>query len=226
MIHGGTSPARNTAVAGTSRGFFVVWEDGSGTNGLDIHGVLVSGTGTLMGAELTVNATQGGDHTEPAVAAAQAGFYVVVWADGSNQGPDTDGTSIRARRFEGDGTPNPMEIAVNTTYPNVQDTPGLAFGAGNSFFVVWTDRSAASVDLDGAAVRGRRFGADGSSMDPSDFVLNTITAKDQKSPSIASSHLGYLVVWEDLSGQPGTSAKVVRGRFFANEYVPNGQGSH
>src|SRR5688572_1271131 len=77
----------------------------------------------------------------PDVTYLPSGRYVIVWRDGDSGLGDSSGTAIRARLFEGDGSPAGPEFRVNSTTSATQMEPKVDVLASGGFVVVWTDFS-------------------------------------------------------------------------------------
>ena len=93
----------NVSVGADSNGNYVaVWQgpnvQGYGTN--DIYMQRYNAQRTPLGPETRVNPDWHGEQTDPHVAVADDGSYVVTWTSA-----DASGTGIYARRYAADGTP-------------------------------------------------------------------------------------------------------------------------
>ena len=201
------------AASATGDGFLVVWEDSSGADpdasGTAVRGRLVDSSGTLGPPDFVLASTMDADQAHPTAVGLPDGGYAVAWEDHS-QGPgDASGAAIRLRLFDGDGTARGDDLVVNTTTTMGQTEPGLAVNADGLILVVWEDGSRSPSDTSDSAIRGRRVGADGLPVDPDDFPINTIIARDQIQPSaVALADGDFLVVWTDLSGSPDDDGDV------------------
>jgi hypothetical protein len=122
-------------VAALSDGSFVVaWEsedqDGFGAG---VFARVVYADGSMPDDEFQVNVHTLGDQENPGVAAGD-GRFVITWE--SPQDLD-DSVGIRARIFDGDGSPATGEIPVNEPSSDAQLEPRAAFGAGGRFVIAW-----------------------------------------------------------------------------------------
>jgi hypothetical protein len=141
------------AVAMNAGGDFVVaWDsdqqDGSGGG---IFARRFDAAGVALAAELQVNSFTAGSQRVPAVAIDGDGGFVVTW-----QSNDQDGSSdgIFSRRFSASGTPQAVELQVNTYTANFQRSSTVAMSPGGDFVVAWRSR-----DQDGSddGVFAQRF---------------------------------------------------------------------
>src|SRR5262245_45556808 len=131
------------------------------------------------------------------VARDAAGNFVVTWAE------VTDFTSalprdIFLRRFAADGTArDAAPVRVNTTLVNTQEAPAVAMKAGGDFCIAWQSRGQdATEQPNGLGVFGRLFNAAGTPL-TGEVPVNTTTAGDQQSPSVAATAGGgFLVTWD------------------------------
>ncbi|MEE9371314.1 MAG: hypothetical protein V3W45_07595 [Sedimentisphaerales bacterium] len=105
------------------------------------------------------------------------------------------------------------EFQVNTRPAYDQTYADIAMDANGNFVVVWT--SYYSYGNKSNEIRGRRFAADGSSIDANEFEINTIEAGNQKEPSVAMDKVGnFVVVWHG----PGANEEDI----FAQRFDANG----
>ena len=82
-----------------------------------------------------INTVQTGLSTEPAVATAANGSYVIVWSDNQN----TNGLfNIYGQRFDANGNPQGPEFLVNTYTSGNQNDPSVAMDDAGNFVVVWS----------------------------------------------------------------------------------------
>lgn len=159
---------------------------GSGTN---LWARLYDGQGNpLQAAPFPLN-TPGfptGDQREPRVAADGQGRFIVVWED---QVHDGSGYGIFGRRFDPTGTPLGPEFQINTTSIGSQRGPKVAADAAGNFVVAWEDWSTGDAD-----VRAQRFDSAGQPIG-AEFIVNTVTAGNQRSVGIATTpNTGHVVI--------------------------------
>jgi hypothetical protein len=146
------------------------------------------------------------------VAASASGDFLVAW---QSFGQDGSSHGVFARRFTSAGTPQNSEFQVNTTTTNIQSGPSVAADADGRFVIAWQDSAR---DGAGAGVFARRVSSAGAPV-ASEFQVNTSTAGDQVSPSVAADGLGHLVIaWQD-SVRDGSSYGVF-GQRYATAVLP------
>ncbi len=196
-----TGDQRTPRVASDATGgFVVVWQSGTYYGGQDgdrsgVFGQRFDPAGAPLGSEFRINTHTAGAQSQPAVAAAPDGRFVVAWTsrdyfDGSGR----DGTGVFARRFDGSGMPAGGEFQVNTYTTGYQQSPAVAADASGSFTVVWeSDDYPKGEDGDRAGIFGQHFAATGEALDEP-FQVNTFTAGNQVEPDVAASPAGDLVV--------------------------------
>jgi hypothetical protein len=131
------------AVAGLANGNFVaVWESNAGgTN--DTFARVYHANGTPLTGEIAVNASTADSQGRPVVAGLTDGRFVVAWRD--DAGGDFD---IKARIFNGDGSPAGSEFLVNSTYtlsdhrsPRSRPWPGAVSPSAGPRLSAWTTTS-------------------------------------------------------------------------------------
>ncbi len=130
-----------------SGNFVVVWQGKVADYG--IYGQRFDATGTKIGSEFVVNQYIVGDQTNPSIAMASDGQFVVAWEDARNAG------DIYVRHFSNTATALNNEILVNTNTSNGQFAPAVAIKDDGSYVVTWQSDSGGS----GKAIFAQRFNA-------------------------------------------------------------------
>ena len=176
--------------------FVVTWEDDAHSG--DVRAQIFNPSGHKVGAEFVVNTTTTGAQDTPSITALANGGFVVTWHDKTSTSGD-----IKAQIFGAGGSKAGSEFVVNTTTKSTQTTPSITALADGGFVVTWVDSSHVAGDKSGSAVSGQIFAADGSKTG-GEFLVNAITNSDQNAPTItALTGGGFVVAWEDFSGQVG-----------------------
>jgi len=191
------SPAVASTPAGAT---VVVFESdeslGDDDDGRSIQGQRYDAGGSLDGTEFQVNTTTTGSQSEPAVALAPSGEFIVVWKSQTSAGTDQDGPSIQAQRYSRLGQPVGSEIQVNTTTGGVQDSPEVAADATGNYVVVWESDTSAGDDTDGSVQAQLLDGQTGAPIG-GEIQVNSYTSYGQSHPDVAT--LGqtgdFVVVW-------------------------------
>ena len=125
-----------------------------------------------------------------------SGNFIVVW---TSQAQDGSGFGIFGQRYAISGISLGQEFRVNTFTTNDQSGPSVAADSSGKYVVVW---QSSGQDGPGAGIFGQRYGASGSPLGP-EFRVNTLTANDQRAPSLAGDNGGnFVVVWYNY-GQGG-----------------------
>ena len=148
------------------------------------------------------------DQREPRVAADGLGRFIVTWED---QSKDGSGYGIFARRFSNDGAALGTEFQVNANALGSQRNPKICADAVGNFIIAWEDRATGDSD-----VRAQRFDAQGQRLG-AEFLVNTVTAGDQKSIGLATHPTSGLVAFSFES--PGVSTDAF-GRIFTTYRAP------
>ncbi|HEX3529603.1 MAG TPA: hypothetical protein VH988_21290 [Thermoanaerobaculia bacterium] len=140
-------------------GFTLAWADSRGDRPAgvldqDKPGVVALGVdsrGEWRAAPLNVNTTVHDVQSEPAVAAAPDGGFLVVWTSASGQ--DGDGRGVFAQRFSSDGAKIGPETEMNTWTTGNQSLPAVAAAPGGRVVVIW---QSIRNDGDDFGIAGRR----------------------------------------------------------------------
>ena len=124
-----SSPVMAAAPGG---GFCVAWEDRRGGADFDIHARRFDSSGASVGGEVAV-VFSAGDQRNPSLSVRGNGDMLVAWEDERAGSAD-----IYFKRFDADWNPVGSEVAASAEKRD-QDSPAVAFDAGGSFFVAWSD---------------------------------------------------------------------------------------
>jgi hypothetical protein len=198
----------------TNGGFVVTWYDYSGTLGDPDGGIkaqIFDASGAKVGSEFLVNTQTASEQLSPTITGLTTGGFVVTWYDQSGTLGDNSGVSIKAQVFNANGAKTGTEFLVNTQTAADQITPTITGLTNGGFVVTWHDYSGTLGDNSGASIKAQVFNASGVKVG-SEFLVNTQTASDQRSPTITGlTNGGFVVTWYDASGtlgdNSGTSVK-------------------
>jgi VCBS repeat-containing protein len=190
-----TDEQRFPAVAATPDGdYVVVWQskdqDGDGEG---IFAQRYSAAGLPIGPETRVSATTAGNQSNPVVAIAPGGAFVVAWV---SAGQDGDGNGVFARRFAADGSPLADEFLVNTTVIGSQSAPSVAIDGTGAFVIAWQ-----GPDGGGNGVFFQRF--DSAGVAQGEETLAHDPGGEQTAPVVGRDGAGsFVIAWQapDASG--------------------------
>lgn len=201
----------------------VAWENSDDQNDLDIKARSFDTGGEPVDGEFTVNTTDAGWQTAPAVGAFSAdnpvgnellvnantendqtssalayipngpSRYILVW---QSKNEDGDNWGIYAQRLTPTCTKQADPFKVNTATVNVQSEPTIAVASDGSFLVAWRSLNQ---DGDSYGVYAQRYYGAGNAVGD-EFKLNRVTAAEQSSPTVAFlSDNTLLAGWKTLS---------------------------
>jgi hypothetical protein len=187
--------------------FVIAWrsylQDGSGAG---VFARRFDSAGTPLATEMQVNSFTTASQLQPAIAGNGAGAFVVVWASYTQDG---DSGGIFARRFDASGTPQAVELQVNTYTVSFQLNPAVAMDGAGDFVVAWRSHYQ---DGAGDGVFARRFDAAGSAL-AVEFQVNTQTSGTELLPAIGMATGGdFMVVWRS-DNQDGSGHGLFAQRF-------------
>ncbi|SCY89908.1 calcium-binding protein [Microvirga guangxiensis] len=208
--------------------FVAIWTDtsqtGADTSGNAIRGQIFNADGSKRGGEFVVNTTTDGDQENAVITVLNDGRFVVAWADGSGA-EDKDGSGIRARIFNADGTAfnrtgaagGDADFQVNvTTQTGSQNAPSIAALANGGFVVAFEDNSNSFSNFD---VRAQAFDARGF-QSGAEVLANTANERHQATPAVVASGNGYTVFYRSYS----VNDTLVYGRnFYTDGREPSGE---
>jgi uncharacterized repeat protein (TIGR01451 family) len=111
------------------------------------------------------------------------------------------------------GDPVLDEFPVNTETSNNQRDSSIAMDADGNFVIAWTD---SAQDASGYGIYAQRYTADGSPAG-TEFRVNTETALNQQSPSIAMDADGdFVIAWQSYSQDASNTDGVYAQRYSAD----------
>ncbi|RPH98096.1 MAG: T9SS C-terminal target domain-containing protein [Calditrichaeota bacterium] len=126
----------------------------------------------------------------PAIAANEAGNFVLVWEDNRND----MWTDIFAQRYNADSTPQGSNFQVNEGNGcSMESSPQIAMDKAGNFVIVWTDMRNGTWDI-----YAQRYSSDGTPQGTNFKVNDDTNDAYQFSPAIAMEESGrFVIVWED-----------------------------
>ena len=184
------------SVAALSDGGFVMTWMSSDTQGFGITARIFGANGIPAGNDFQVNSYIPGPQFEPMVAGLTGGGFVVSWM---SSGQDGSGQGIFTRQYNAAGVAITGDIQVNTYVPNDQSYPSITALDGGGYVVAW---QSLGQDGSGWGAYARVYNAAGVPQ-TGEFLLSTMTAGDQLSPSVSAlDGGGFVVTWTsaDASG--------------------------
>lgn len=202
--------------------FVVVWNSDTSPHDADgdsIRGQRFGSNGQPAGSEFAVNDYTVDDQSEPRVAMADDGSFVVAWESDASPGTDSSSQSVQARRFAANGSPSGPQFQVNTITSKAQAQPDVGMAPGGGFVVVFISRESNGTDNSGDSIQARRYAPNGTPLGPEQQV-NVTTTNGQTAPAVAVDADGsYMVVWQsDSSAGTDNEEQSVQARGF----LPNG----
>lgn len=165
----------------TVGGFVVVWNSegsgGSDTDGRSIQGRRFAAGGYPLGDDFQINTSTLKEQKTPAVAMADNGDFIVVWASYQGQGPGTtQDFDIMGQRFAANGVFVGGEFVVrNSSYE--ARVPSVAVNDDGDFAVLWEDRYWGLYHFSNTRIEGKSFSADGNPVGGL-FVVDTVLYRE------------------------------------------------
>jgi len=126
----------------------VVWQSvgsaGSDGSSSRIQGQCYDADGMPQGSQFQVNTYPTNAQRSPALASDAAGNVLVTWESVGGTGADTSGSSIQARRYDGDGVPQGVQFQVNSYTTSDQYSSAVTADAAGNFIVTWASDGSGS----------------------------------------------------------------------------------
>jgi len=191
-----------------------VGQDGSGDG---VYAQRFDAAGQTVGGEFRINLTTANSQVTPAVSALADGGFVATWGSFLQDG---NGWGVFGQRFTADGQRAGPEFQANNFTAGTQLNPAVEGLNGGRFVIAWRS-SGQDGSLDG--VYGKVYAADGTIV-RNEFRINTQTSGNQRSPDIAAlADGGFVVTWEDASGQDGDGFGIFAQRFDVDGLAVGGE---
>jgi hypothetical protein len=210
-----TGDQQTPAVAANAAGDFVVVWNSVGQDGDQggFFGQRFDRKGTRLGSEFQVNSYTTGPQSRASVSMAGDGSFVAAWDSIYGGPPSTGFEPILARRYDASGVAQGADFLVNSITTGNHLSPAVASAPDGSFVVAWEGYgSAAPGDGKANGIMARRFNAAGTPQG-SEFLVNSYTTSDQRSPHVASDASGsFVVVWNSYA-QDGSGLGIFGQRF-------------
>ncbi len=184
-------------VAAADSQFVVVWTgpNPASATQTEVWARRYAVNGQPFSGELRANSATSGNQSQPAVALAADGSYVVAWT--SDEG-DGSGYGVFARRFDAQGNATTGDLVVPATTLYDQTTPAVAALATGGYVVAWTSYLQALGSQIGPQpiVMAQRFDALGAKVG-APIQVTAQSVDRQEAPSVdAESGGGFLVAWQ------------------------------
>lgn len=189
-------------------GFVVSWssfnQDGS-NNG--IYAQRFNSDGTARGGEFQVNTTTTNSQTGSKIVTLADGGFVVSWESFGQDGSDY---GIYAQRYNANGETVGGEFRINTTTAFEQWEHTVTTLADGGFVVSW---ESFNQDGSGYGIYAQRYNAD-STVQGSEFRVNTTTANFQENPTItALADGGFVVSWMSFNQDAASTYGIYAQRY-------------
>jgi hypothetical protein len=126
------------------------------------------------------------------------GNVVIAWDSYVNAPFGFAGSDVFFQVYDSTGHALGAQVQANLEGGSGRYDAAVTALTDGSFVVAWQSETG---DYDGAGIFGRRFGADGSAIDPQEFEINQMRAGDQTAPDlVALANGGFAAAWVDSQG--------------------------
>lgn len=186
--------------------FVAVWQSvgsfGGDASLASVQARIYDATGSpISGPEFQLNSYGYDNQVWPAIAADDAGNFLVVWQSDGSDGSDHQGTSIQATYMDLQGTLGD-EFQVNDNPTLNQVAPAVAGSGSFAFVTTWEGPPSGGTSLD-VEIAAKRL--DGGAL--AEFQVNSYTPEEQRAAAIARTANGdFVVVWESYGPVGGDSS--------------------
>jgi hypothetical protein len=146
--------------------------------------------GGPIGGEIAVSTAAAAGVLLPKVTGTPDGGFVVTWTDINGPAPDTDGSSVHARRFDPYGNPFGDDFVVNSLTDNLQLGPVIATSGGN-VMTAWQDYASRPGDTSPPGLQAQAFSTPGFDYDSASFGDFESTGRS----GLLFQATGFAVIW-------------------------------
>jgi len=209
-----TNAQENPSIAINDSGNFIITWQSYNQDG-DEYGIYAQrfdNTANPIGTEFKVNTYTSDIQTNPSIAMADNGNFVITW-ESKNQ--DGDKYGIYAQRFDGLADPLDSEFQINENTINSQNNSSISMDSGGNFIVTWENNNQ---DGTSYGISARKYFNSGMPT-TNEIKINTIENNGEYSPKVANRDLGdFVITWSKVSGDnngDGVIAKI----FDRNNFV-------
>ncbi len=195
--------------------FVVVWQSwGQDGDRFGIFARQFDPQGEPLGPEFQVNSYAPGDQTQPAIAVAEEGDFIIVWTSG---GQDGDQTGVFAQRFGRTGAFLGREFRVNFETRGRQENPDVSMDGLGNIIICWQRYD---WDEEGYAVYARTFDRT-AQLKGEEFMVHDTSPDWQVFPAVDGDPEGnFLVAWQERAA--GGSRFHIMARLFSGYGQPLG----
>lgn len=168
--------------------FVITWMDGHSGN-WDIYAQIYNNLGQPIGTNFLVNDNNSNNQTNPKVAVAGDGSFVIIWADERSGNSD-----IYGQRFDNFGNRIDSNFRVNddANYAS-QTSPNVTIHPSGNFLVAWTDSRQNNPDI-----FAQFYNQSGAALGVNFKINDDLTANNQGAPCPAVISSGkFWLVWND-----------------------------
>jgi len=212
------SQIRPTVAMDGDGDYVIAWESYTDGDNVGVYYQMFSETDALIGTEMLVNVTTADAQANPAVAMDNDGDFVITWQSYLQDG---SGYGVFARRYNSAGSPLGGEFRPNQYTTGQQREPAIALDMNGDFIIAW---ESFAQDGSGTGIYAREYANNGNALAP-EFLVNSTTTADQRTPTIAIAANGNFVVSWSSFGQEPNSYGIYARRFLANG-IPDGGEVH
>ncbi|WP_238365866.1 Ig-like domain-containing protein [Mesobacterium pallidum] len=217
-------------VALSGGGFMATWSsriDPFDATDMEVKARIFDAAGTPTSGEFLVNEETTDLQYLSGVTQLASGVIAVTWMTDFVTG-FSEGSNIKMRLFNPDGTAVTGELFVNDTTDYVQSQPAIT-ALDTGLFVVTYSSNDGIDDSSGFGIRARMFRDDGTAFTTSDPV-NQQMANGQTDAAVAAlDGGGFVITWVSEDGVDDTDASGIKARIFSplgvetvSEFLVNG----
>ena len=181
----------------------VAWESiGQDGDGHAVAAQRYGSDGSPLGAEFIANSETADTQSQPSVAMASDGSFVIFWRSRYQDGSEF---GVYGQRYDSAGAEVGGEFRVSVETEDDQDIAFGDFDQGGNLMVAWESDMQ---DGSSGGIFGRVY--DSAGQPGGEFQINTTTASWQHDVRIAGLPTGFVAVWESLNVDADARALVMR----------------
>jgi serralysin len=212
--------AGEPSITNLGTGFAIAWERETGSSGnVDVYLQRYDAAGKAIGANTLVNTTTAGEQSGAKITTLGDGSLVVTWVSLTFKNDEPVSGNVYMQRYSDKGAKLGGETLVNTATKEIQGEPAITALKDGGYVISWATSDEASRSAD-AHLYAQIFDKNGAKVG-GQLLINT--SENDMFPVVnATADGGFVVTWEDLSGERDVNGNNVSGDIHSQRFDSTG----
>jgi serralysin len=212
--------AGEPSITNLGTGFAIAWERETGSSGnVDVYLQRYDAAGKAVGANTLVNTNTAGEQSGAKITTLGDGSLVVTWVSLTFKNDEPVSGNVYMQRYSDKGAKLGGETLVNTATKEIQGEPAITALKDGGYVISWATSDEASRSAD-AHLYAQIFDKNGAKVG-GQLLINT--SENDMFPVVnATADGGFVVTWEDLSGERDVNGNNVSGDIHSQRFDSTG----